>query len=345
MTSIVQKTLIILIFILGTFVNVQSQNTENNPKVVTDKKTSSTWKLYTSSNSVLPNNMSREVDIASNGIIWYCTDDGIVKIDGDNWTALTVANSGLPINKPGKTHTWTTDLSVDKQNRVWVKFFQKIIMYDGNEWVKYDTTNSPLESVHDISVDKNGVIWFGTSIGLIKYDNGKWTSFNTDNCDIASNEAREVYLDDNNVLWVATDSGISKLENSKWSVLNKKNSSLPSNSVDCVNGDAFGNIWIGTNEVKGKGGLVKIDKNGEWTVYTTKNSKLPSNTVWDIKFENEIIWLSLNKGGLVRFDGKKWEVYNTYNSIIPHDYVCSVAVDKNGNKWIATFGGLVWTDR
>ena len=336
------RTAIILSFILGTFIHVQGQN---NPKVVFDKKTSSTWKLYNSSNSVLPCNLSRAVEIDNNGIIWYCTDDGLVKIDGDNWTALTVANSLLPMNKPGKTHTWTTGLCVDKQNRVWVEFFSKIIMYDGNEWIKYDTTNSPLKLVHDISVDKNGAVWFGTSIGLIKYDDNKWTSFNTDNCDIASDNVREVYLDNNDVLWVATDSGISKFVNSKWSTLDTKNSSLPSNSVDCVKGDNFGNIWIGTNEVKGKGGLVKIDKTGKWIVYTTSNSRLPSNTVWDIEMENDVVWLSLNKGGLARFDGKNWEVYNPYNSIIPHDYVTSVAVDKNGNKWIATFGGLVWTDR
>ncbi len=218
-------------------------------------------------------------------------------------------------------------------------------MYDGKEWIKYDTLNSPLKSVQDISVDRNGDVWFGTFNGLVKYDNSTWTEYNTDNCRIPSDNVREVYLDNNNVLWVATDSGISKYEQSKWTVYNTTNSSLPSNNVACIEGDKFSNIWIGTNEVKGKGGLAKIDKDGKWTVFTLQNSQLPSNTIWDIELEDDVVWLGLNDGGLARLDGKNWEIYNTYNSIIPHDYVCSIAIDKNGNKWIATFGGLVWTNR
>jgi sugar lactone lactonase YvrE len=340
-----RKILVFLIFSIVTIVNAQTPTIKNNPRVVVDKKTSSTWKLYNTDNSVIPSNMSMSVDIDSNSVIWYCTDKGVVKIDGENWTVLTVANSLLPINKPGKTHTYTTGLTVDKQNRIWIKFFDKIIMYDGNEWVKYDTINSPLKSVQDISVDKDGVVWFGTFYGAINFVNGKWTSFNTKNSQIPSNNVRSVFLDTNNILWVATDSGISTFNGSKWTVYNTKNSSLPSNSVNCINEDASGNIWIGTVEVKGKGGLVRIDKNGRWNVLTSTNSKLPWNTIEDIAIEGNTIWLGLNYGGVARLENDKWEIYNLYNSIIPHDFVRSIAIDKYGNKWIATLGGLVWTNR
>ena len=114
---------------------------------------------------------------------------------------------------------------------------------------------------------------------------------------------------------------------------------------NCINEDSSGNIWIGTVEVKGKGGLVKIDKNGKWSVFTTANSKLPWNTIEDIAIEGDIIWLGLNYGGVARFENNKWENYNLYNSIIPHDFVRSITIDKLGNKWIATLGGLVETNR
>lgn len=321
----------------------KNPNSNNNPKIVEDKKTNSVWKLFNTSNSLIPYNMSRSVDIDSNGIVWYCTDEGIVKIDNEIWTVLTAQNSPLPSNKYGKTIT--TGLTIDKQNRIWVKSFGKVMMYDGNNWIKYDTINSPLKSVQDISVDRNGVIWFGTFYGLVKYDSGQWTKYTIQNSKIPSNNVRKVFLDNNNILWVATDNGISKFDNTNWTVFNTQNSILPSNSIACINGDLYGNIWIGTNEVKGNGGLIKIDSLNQWTVYTKTNSKLPSNTIWDIQIEDKIIWLANTGGGLVRFDGINWEIYNFTNSIIPNNYVSAIAIDKKRNKWIATFDGLVYTTR
>jgi len=38
---------------------------------------------------------------------------------------------------------------------------------------------------------------------------------------------------------------------------------------------------------------------------------------------------------------QKWMVYNTSNSILPSNYVTSIAEDHNGGIWIGTYGGLV----
>ncbi len=321
----------------------KNENTKNNPFVRIDSKTNSQWKLYTTDNSVIPFDMSRSVKIDRNGNIWYCTDEGIVKIVGEKWIVMTAENTPLPKNKFGKTIT--TSLAIDNLNRVWIESYGNVIMFDSVNWIKYDTTNSPLKSVQKISIDKNGVIWFGTFKGLIKYDGKDWKIYNTQNSKIPSNNVRNVFLDKYGKLWIATANGIAILDNSDWTIYNTVNSSLPCNNISCIQGDESGNIWIGTNEVKEKGGLVKIDNENKWTVYTKENSKLPTNTIWDIELENNIIWLGFHEGGLGRFDGINWEIYNKFNSIIPNDYVCSIAIDKNGNKWVATFGGLVFTTR
>ena len=41
-------------------------------------------------------------------------------------------------------------------------------------------------------------------------------------------------------------------------------------------------------------------------------------------------------GGLAKFDGTTWTVYNTSNSGLPDNYVSSIAIDGSGNKWIGT---------
>ena len=45
-------------------------------------------------------------------------------------------------------------------------------------------------------------------------------------------------------------------------------------------------------------------------------------------------------GGLAKFDGTNWTVYNTSNSGLPDNDVSSLAIDGSGNKWIGTGGGL-----
>jgi hypothetical protein len=50
-------------------------------------------------------------------------------------------------------------------------------------------------------------------------------------------------------------------------------------------------------------------------------------------------WIGTWGGGLAKFDGVNWIVYNTSNFGLPDNYVSAIAIDKQGNKWIGTVGG------
>ena len=327
----------------------KNKNTKNDPIIIKNKSTNSTWKLYNFTNSMLPHNITRSVDIDSKGVVWCCTDQGVVSIDGENWTIFDEQNTPFPVNKYGITRP--TKLIVDKQDRVWVELYKNIFRFDGKNWMTldkiYPTINndsiySTLKLLQDISIDKkNSIIWFGTFKGLVKFENEKFTRYTTLNTQLPSNSVREVYLDKKNVQWITTDSGIVKVDNNKWTVYTMKNSKLPCNKVGTVNGDSLGNIWIGTID-----GLVKIDPAGTWTVYDMKNSLLPDMAIWKIVVENNVVWLGMHDGGLVRIEGNKWEVFNKNNSTIQKDAaIFDLVIDKNGNKWIGTLKGLVFTNR
>jgi ligand-binding sensor domain-containing protein len=47
-----------------------------------------------------------------------------------------------------------------------------------------------------------------------------------------------------------------------------------------------------------------------------------------------------NAGGVVRFDGVNWTVYNQENSGLPNDDVQDIAIDSQGKIWIATSGTI-----
>jgi hypothetical protein len=317
---------------------VVNTNTSNNPEIEGDRKTKSIWKLWNSSNSMVPANLSRNVAMGPNGIIWYCTDNGLVRIaDDDRWQIFNGMN--VPALSGKNNNTWTTGMAVDKANNIWVQSFDHVVRYDGKNFTKFDTSNSPLKLVKKICVDKNGIIWFCTFQGLIKYDGKNWTKYNTSNSKIASDVVNEIYVGNDETIWIATDKGINKVTNDNWSLINDKNTNIPVNDVTSIKGDRAGNIWAGLG-TESKNYLIKID--------TTNNiSVFPSGVIWNITVDDNAgkIWLATNGKGLVSFDGKKFTQYDKSNSIIPNNTVSDVLIDKNGDKWISTFGGLVFTNK
>ena len=73
------------------------------------------------------------------------------------------------------------------------------------------------------------------------------------------------------------------------------------------------------------------------------NSGLPNNSVYSIAFEETgTTWIGTGGGGLVKFDGRNWEVFDHSNSELPKDFVYTVTVDSDNIKWVGTWkGGII----
>lgn len=168
-------------------------------------------------------------------------------------------------------------------------------------------------------------------------------------------------------------------QNEKWVVFNTTNSDLPDNHVLSLAIDSYNNKWIGTKF----SGLVKFDGK-DWKIFmpdsailfppllkkepekrfTSENhaektfySKTAMtlgpqfNAFYDLAIDaNDTKWIGSKIGGLIRFDGTEWKVFNQANSGMPDDYAWSVALEANGAKWIGTkkggvvkFDGKNWT--
>ena len=131
-------------------------------------------------------------------------------------------------------------------------------------------------------------------------------------------------------------------------VFNTENSGLPYNNVTSIAIDAQGNKWFGTSI----GAVAKFDDT-KWAVYDYSNSSLPFNCdINSIEIDNEgnkwfgtydrSVWGG--DGGLVKFDNSNWTIYNKSNSGLPNNTVTGIAIDKLGNKWIATHKGVAKFD-
>jgi len=89
----------------------------------------------------------------------------------------------------------------------------------------------------------------------------------------------------------------------------------------------------------------------QWRVYTPQNSGLPFPSIRALatekdSLERNIIWMGV--GGLTKFDGIIWTVYNSTNSGMVGG-AWTIALDQKNSKWIGSntagitkFDGLTW---
>jgi sugar lactone lactonase YvrE len=83
----------------------------------------------------------------------------------------------------------------------------------------------------------------------------------------------------------------------------------------------------------------------EWIGFTS------GNFILSFADEGNYIWIGTAGGGLVKLNKSTGEfiVYDKWNSGLPDNFIWSIAIDKQGNKWIGTpdglakFDGVNWT--
>ncbi len=188
----------------------------------------------------------------------------------------------------------------------------------------------------------------------------QWKIFNTSNSGLADNYINDLAIDQNGTKWIGTDEGLVKFDGTNWWTYKTSNSGLPHDHVSLIAIDGNGSVWM-TSEYSyinyGIGysvaELVKFDGT-TWTVYNSANSGMPYNLVSSIAIDdNGTVWIGLlqyihtdfgdyTEGGLAKFDGTDWTLFDTSNSGLPYEGVSSVSIDGNGSVWMATESQWNW---
>jgi ligand-binding sensor domain-containing protein len=320
-----------------------------------------TWTTYTLPKSGPSSGSAYTIAEDSSGIKWVVTDRGLVKIDGDKLYWYTINNSGIPSND-------LRSLTLDKEGNKWISCRNGIIKFDSTKWTCYNLLNPELPGeVKTITIDETGTKWIGTDGGLVKYDGTNWTTFNKGNTGLPINDILTIATDKNGDKWVGTNGyGLAKYDGTNWTIYNSSNSGLPDSAIYAISIDEAGIKWIGTNNglVKFDGsnwitfnnpyrniiGSLAIDKSGNkwmrlgygtiggilakfdgtnWTPYYD----IPSVSSVAID-ENGLIWIGTFYNGLVKSDGTNFTTYNQSNSGLPNNWINTITIDGNGDKWI-----------
>lgn len=221
----------------------------------------------------------------------------------------------------------------------------------GQEWVIYNTSNSPIPSnfIRTVCIDSNGVKWFGSDLGLISMNDTVWTIYNiTDRiADNKINDLRAVKnLNNDPEIWIATAAGISQILLSGMDSLSiidpirKSNSGLISDTVNALALDHHLIKWFGTNS----GLSVLIDL--LWESYS-KLDMLTNNHILTIETkEDGWNYLGTKGGGVNRLrydvvDGISGaSAITTQWSQILSDTVLAILIDRQNIEWYGTKHGV-----
>lgn len=313
------------------------------------KYNGSTWTVYNTSNSGLPNNSVRHVYIDNLNDVWLGTNGGgMAKFNGTTWTVFKRTTSPLPSD--------TVSCIVDDNNGIkWIATFKGVASFDGANWIVYNKLNSglPGDTVRTIAIGPNNEKWIGTSRGVAKFNDTSWTTYTTTNSGLPYRNVTRILPETDGTVWFATygmaetyGSGLAKLVGNTWTNYSSSNSNLPRNNVSIILPDASGKLWIsserGHKAGNGKGQMNRFDRNNIWETFEISDNELIDNFFYTmLKDQTGNLWFGGEKAGLSMFNGNAWVNYNIENSTLGDDDNYSIKIDNTGALWTSHDRGRI----
>lgn len=253
----------------------------------------------------------------------------------------TTSNSKIPTD-------YTYCVAVDSSNVKWIGTEgQGVIRYDGKNWKVFNKDNTSLSSnvIKSLHIDKTNKLWIGLENGLFMY-NG--TTFVDYSAQVNRKIITSIVSDNSGNIWIGAFGGLTKFDGSSWFTYMRSNSGLHDDYIYSIAVDKQNNIWAGTN-----GSGLSVFDGVLWKKWDMSNMGV-GNKIGDIISsvicdKDGMIWAAhmreelqlgaiKSEGGLSRFNGTKWSVISVPQ--ISTQYIQSLHIDRNNNKWISTKFGL-----
>ena len=310
-----------------------------------------------SSKDGLLSNVVNAIIKDSLGLMWFATDDGLIKFDGVNFTVYR--------SNTGDTNSLRSNsmlsLFEDKRGNLWVGTSGGgLSLYNRR---KDNFTNFPASNrfggfstnavIRSVCSDYAGKIWIAQIDGLYVLDpDTKSIKEMKLDTGTGSNRVRltlfTVFEDSQHRIWVGADNGLYlyKREFDKFVRFTHNNAdakSLSSNIVKAIAEDPFGNLWIGTTDglnrlLPNLSGFENYKNTGPHAI------ALSSNDIYCIAADKEgQLWIGTHEG-LNKFNPQtnQVEVFvpepDNIHSLTSKNIRCAY-IDRQGIYWFGTFRG------
>jgi signal transduction histidine kinase/ligand-binding sensor domain-containing protein/CheY-like chemotaxis protein/HPt (histidine-containing phosphotransfer) domain-containing protein len=295
----------------------------------------------------------------SRGFMWFGTEDGLVRYDGQELIRYGYSrkeNRALPgnyINQivEGPHHNlW---LAINGGLARWNRAQDDFTVYRHDP---HDSNSLASDGVTALSIDAQGRIWIGTTdagVDVLDPRAGRFEHLRHEAAEpgsLSSNHVSTLTRDHAGNLWVGTDQGLDELEPGRRTFRHFRHVSgdprtLSSNDVWQVFEDSSGSIWVGTFG----GGLDRMDRNGEVLQVFRHDPRRPGSLASDdvqalLEDRQGHFWvattdgldlLDRTTGTIVHYRHRRDDPASLGNSD-----VFSLYQDSVGLVWIGTGGGV-----
>ena len=322
----------------------------------------------------LPSTMVTMIYQQKNGFMWFATDAGVSRYDGQEFVNFQFA----PGTNRHISNNFVTDIIEDSLGNIWFATEDGLNQLNLND----ELSIIPLSQTHfhqntnwimKLYQDNHHNLWVGTGSGLQFKAQGSEQFISIPLYIDSKNQPIEtsiysIMADKQHRLWVGTDYGLAVMEpgqNSLQLFNTKTTKSYQSafNAADIFKDyfltseiDPNGQLWLGTQH----SGLIHFNPDtGQYRQYATtsqqhtgndnhdKHNDIPSNYVTSIAIDtSDHIWISTDKGAAVLsvkhglFDQIKSQAFNEHT--IPTDFVDDVFINSSGLVWFATSQGAAY---
>lgn len=265
--------------------------------------------------------------------IWFGTEDGVFKYNGESLIHVNTIKS-----KSGKDVT-IKDITESKDGIIWFGHTDGVCSFNGETVKNYDESDGLISNdVWCITADTNGKIWVGTINGVSVFDGKEFSSFHLPVGKVDSTRGvsstkivHSITEDSKGTLWFSSNAGLFSYSNDILTNVSEKNG-IQTNFINEVFQDKKGALWVSTK--KGlynlnddkihniTGGKIKEGK-GIGSIAEDKNG-----TIWFVS--NQHFLYSYDRGQLIEYqkseENKGPVIFQIYN-------------DQDDRLWFVGFGG------
>jgi ligand-binding sensor domain-containing protein len=295
-------------------------------------------KLYTT--STVPNLPSSAggLAFAPDGSLWVAGLGGDL-CHFDPKTTKCLSAPASPANA-----SFFSSVAVDAQGKAYLgSDGQGVAVFDGDTAKQLTVTVTSLatNNVQAIAGDQSGKVWLLTDQGAYRVDpkveNAKWDFFSSANSGLASSAANVLLADPKNGMWFGGYDGASFYDGVAWTHFTVKDNGLLDDDVRALAVDSQRRVWFG-----GPKGLSIWD--GTSMTKLNKQAGLPDENIQTLLADGAHVWAGTSAGGLLRFDGGKWQAFTMDNAALPTNDIRSLARMSDGTLLVGTANGLVRFD-
>lgn len=284
---------------------------------------------------------------------------GRIWIEGDScgfyhdslWTRVTNPGGDMSLTQDGavwgiRNHSGTLDVRRFRQGS-WELFCK---------WDDIDYWLSPLPPPRLYSYGfltaSSEHLWIAGWDNVLSYDGSKWVQHIES---LPTHSIFSVFCDSTATTWVGHMEGVSRYNGSEWKHFTHNGEHSELRAIESISYDPLtATLWVteGVNEK-----LLTYD--GEtWQSYDSAQCPILAHGAPECPSirQTEILsdtagntWYSLSPKGVMRYDGRDWEIYDTTNGLCNNE-VSAMALDSCGNMWFAgaysgvsKFDGTTWT--